>query len=302
MIMERYFLIPVVGAIIGYATNWIAVKMLFHPRKAIYLGSWKLPLTPGVIPKGKGRLARAIGNMVEEKLLTEDIIREKLLSDEIKGLLAGKCQEKIDEIKVSQDSVQDVLLKYVEEEKYNRIRWQAENNIADHIYHGIIDYNLGHLIVEKMYENMQDLLANPMVMMFLGEQGIQSIMGRVENSLNKYIEENGYEVIIDFIDKEMESLSEKHISESVLALEEHKLNFPEIVVKIYENIVDRYLEKALNTLNLSKLVEDKINAMDVKEVEDLVLTVMQKELGTIVNLGALIGLILGLINVAILMI
>ena len=40
--------------------------------------------------------------------------------------------------------------------------------------------------------------------------------------------------------------------------------------------------------------------MDVAEVEELMLSIMKKELGAVVNLGALIGLILGLINAVIL--
>lgn len=48
-------------AVIGYFTNYLAVKMLFRPRREIKIGSKTLPFTPGVIPKGKPRLARVIG-------------------------------------------------------------------------------------------------------------------------------------------------------------------------------------------------------------------------------------------------
>ena len=44
------------------------------------------------------------------------------------------------------------------------------------------------------------------------------------------------------------------------------------------------------------MIEDKINDMKTEELEKVVLTVMKKELDTIVNLGALIGLILGSLN------
>ena len=45
------------------------------------------------------------------------------------------------------------------------------------------------------------------------------------------------------------------------------------------------------------MVADKINDMDVLELEKLVLTVMKKELDTIVNLGAVIGFLLGILNI-----
>ena len=52
---------PLIGAAIGYCTNYIAVKMLFYPRKEIRLFGHRLPFTPGAIPRGKPRLAGAIG-------------------------------------------------------------------------------------------------------------------------------------------------------------------------------------------------------------------------------------------------
>ena len=44
---------PLIGMIIGYFTNWLAVKMLFRPRRAKYIAGRRLPFTPGVIPRGK---------------------------------------------------------------------------------------------------------------------------------------------------------------------------------------------------------------------------------------------------------
>ena len=44
---------PLIGAAIGYVTNWIAVKMLFFPLNPVKIGKFTLPFTPGVIPKNK---------------------------------------------------------------------------------------------------------------------------------------------------------------------------------------------------------------------------------------------------------
>ncbi len=50
---------------------------------------------------------------------------------------------------------------------------------------------------------------------------------------------------------------------------------------------------------IAAVVEDKINAMSVEELERQVWDVMRKELNTIINLGAVIGLVLGLLNAVI---
>ena len=71
----KYIAGPVIGAAIGYLTNFIAVKMLFHPKKEIRLFGHILPFTPGAIPKGKPRLAKSVGNAVGNNLVTQGILK-----------------------------------------------------------------------------------------------------------------------------------------------------------------------------------------------------------------------------------
>ena len=71
---------PVIGAVIGYCTNYIAVKMLFRPLRPVHLFGRQLPFTPGIIPKGQARLARAIGGVVGDTLLTEEDLQQMLLT------------------------------------------------------------------------------------------------------------------------------------------------------------------------------------------------------------------------------
>ena len=73
--MWKYIVTPIIGAIIGYVTNWIAVKMLFRPRKEVRVFGKRLPFTPGVIPRGQARLAKAVGNVVETQLLKLKLIQ-----------------------------------------------------------------------------------------------------------------------------------------------------------------------------------------------------------------------------------
>jgi uncharacterized membrane protein YheB (UPF0754 family) len=63
---------PVAGAIIGYFTNDIAIKMLFRPYKPIYIGKRKLPFTPGLIPRNQERLAKRVSDTIMGSLLTPE--------------------------------------------------------------------------------------------------------------------------------------------------------------------------------------------------------------------------------------
>lgn len=68
-----------IGAIIGSFTNYLAIKMLFRPYRAYYIGKWRIPFTPGVIPSRRGELANQMGKMVVEHLLTPESIKKKFL-------------------------------------------------------------------------------------------------------------------------------------------------------------------------------------------------------------------------------
>ncbi len=82
-----WILPPILGAIIGYVTNRIAIKMLFRPLNPKRILGVRVPLTPGVIPRNRFDLARTIGRMVSEQLLSANALREQLESPEFQGSL-----------------------------------------------------------------------------------------------------------------------------------------------------------------------------------------------------------------------
>lgn len=70
--------LPIIGALIGYVTNRIAIKMLFRPRAARHILGIHIPFTPGIIPKSRDEIASNIGQMVARQLLSPEAIREQL--------------------------------------------------------------------------------------------------------------------------------------------------------------------------------------------------------------------------------
>lgn len=77
-LLVTWVLPPALGAIIGYVTNDIAIRMLFRPLTEKRIFGLRLPLTPGIIPKQRYALAESIGRMVSEHLITEETVREHL--------------------------------------------------------------------------------------------------------------------------------------------------------------------------------------------------------------------------------
>nr|WP_255639804.1 DUF445 family protein [Aquibacillus saliphilus] len=110
----------VVGAIIGGLTNSLAIKMLFRPYQARYIGNWKIPLTPGLIPKRRDELARQLGKTVVDHLLTPEGLKQKLRQADFKQQVTVWAQTEVTRIIDKDLSTKEMLAKigiYLNEEQ-----------------------------------------------------------------------------------------------------------------------------------------------------------------------------------------
>lgn len=83
--------IPILwGALIGYFTNALAIRMLFRPLTRKYLLGIPVPLTPGIIPRRRAELARSIARMVARDLLSPAAVRARLQTDTFRLALEGQ--------------------------------------------------------------------------------------------------------------------------------------------------------------------------------------------------------------------
>lgn len=85
MNLTRMAVLACVGALIGWTTNVIAIKLLFRPLLPMNILGFKIQ---GVIPKRRLEIAKSIGETVEQELLsTEDIIEEILAGTDKKDVV-----------------------------------------------------------------------------------------------------------------------------------------------------------------------------------------------------------------------
>ena len=93
-----YLAPPVLGAFIGYMTNYVAIKMLFRPLKPWKFLGIRVPMTPGVIPSKRHDLAVNIGEMVGSHLLTSGDIGKAISSPSFQAELATLVNSRLDDI------------------------------------------------------------------------------------------------------------------------------------------------------------------------------------------------------------
>ena len=87
-------LIPLISAFIGWFTNWIAIKMLFHPREPKKI----LGMTfHGIFPKRQKQFAEKLGKLVSTELISFHEIRDKITDPDNLSKLMPYVETKIDD-------------------------------------------------------------------------------------------------------------------------------------------------------------------------------------------------------------
>ena len=89
----RWLLFPAVGALIGYGTNYLAVRMLFRPRRPRNVLGWRVQ---GLIPKRRGEIAERIGEIVSQDLVSPESLRQTLLRPEMVKPLRRQIKQRVD--------------------------------------------------------------------------------------------------------------------------------------------------------------------------------------------------------------
>ena len=110
---------------------------------------------------------------------------------------------------------------------------------------------------------------------------------------------NHKEIVSNMIGGEVDNFLNKPVNNLLEGPEEQLVQAVNTIESIYRSIITEHLPKILQSIDISKIVRERINEMDVNETEKLIFQVMDKELKAIVWLGALLGLVMGSINILI---
>ena len=157
--------------------------------------------------------------------------------------------------------------------------------------------NLGRIIAEKGGDAVREKVAGTMLAMFIKDELINSLCMSLGDKVNEYISENGRDIISPIVNSEAEKLENKSIYEilSEAGIDTEKLS--ESFLNIYVSFIEKHAEEFIKNFRISEIVEEKVNQMDVLMLEELMMSIMKKELNAVVNLEALIGLVIGTVNI-----
>lgn len=308
-----YIFAPVIGGIIGYITNDIAIRMLFRPHKAKYICGMKIPFTPGIIPKEKGRIATAIGGAISENLMSKDVLEKNLLSAEMIEKIQLSIESFFNKQKHNTETAREFLLHFLTEEDVDKIIFSIQTNLTNQVSAKLAETRLGEQIADAAVEHISSKLKVegldidiPLVLRSLIGTSVWGQLALLiekpakhylAKNINQMLSNNAPEIVGNLIDNGIQDFSDLTMQQLLEGKDLQIAQITNATINIYRSIISDYLPRILETINIPVIIESRINEMDMDETEKLIFQVMDKELKAIVWLGALLGMVMGSINV-----
>ena len=298
--MLHYFIGPAVGAVIGYITNDIAIRMLFRPHQAKYIMGIHVPFTPGIIPKEKARIAGAIGKAVSENLMNREVLEKSLLSDDMLEKIGNAIDEFVATQSGNDETIEQFASHYLSTEDIAAMRNDVTSGIVKMVTAKLQNSDLGSDIARMATEHVMEKTRNSVVGLFGADKLVAGFAQPIEKILAKHINEilqnNSPQMIQDLVTTEADNLMGMTMSQLTTGRDEQVTQIKRGVLNAYRTIITEHLPRILQDIDISAIIEQRINEMDMNEAEAIIMDVMKKELRAIVWLGALLGSIMGTIN------
>jgi uncharacterized membrane protein YheB (UPF0754 family) len=170
------YTLPFIAALVGWFTNFIAVKMLFHPKDPVnILGIYTLQ---GIFPKNQKKVAENIGRMVAEELLSSEDLKEKLNNPENILSIKELVEAKIDfYLNVTFPKNYPITAAIVGDKRKAKLKDAVMTEVHDSVP-GMIDsymsnieekFNVEHIIQEKVNNLSPDRLED-LIMKLLNKE------------------------------------------------------------------------------------------------------------------------------------
>lgn len=202
--LEELFLaslIPLIAALIGWFTNYIAIKMLFYPRaEKLFLGI----RFHGVFPKRQAHLAKKLGELFADRLGVQKSIEREISGlvnfDQYRDVLKSKIQEGALEyistempflVAMLPKDLVDSLSSKISIRLIEEIRNRFEDSVGTFsskvdINH-IVEKEVNSLDVEELEKLLQDLLKKEFRFIEVSGAVLGFLIGCVQLVLSKYL-------------------------------------------------------------------------------------------------------------------
>ncbi|MER2459727.1 DUF445 domain-containing protein [Bacillus subtilis] len=196
-IAGTFIFMIVIGAAIGAVTNHLAIQMLFRPYKAYYMFGKRVPFTPGLIPRRRDELAKQMGLMVVNHLLTPEGIKKRLVSDAAKTQALRAGEQLIQKLSLSEVTVKEALekagMKHPEKAADAWISSWTDDKLNE-LFRQYGDQSLKELVPIEVQEKLEEKI--PMISGYILSRSVryfESDEGKIRlgNMIDDFLKERG---------------------------------------------------------------------------------------------------------------
>ena len=292
----KIILAPILGALIGYITNSLAIAMLFHPFEARYIGKWKIPLTPGLIPAQLNRIAASLGDAIGKELLGVDTLKAEALSEEAISRIRTGVSGWLETQTHEERSLRQIFSERISEARVGHYAGKLRGMSGDFLLEKIHGANLGNAIAAQTMRDIRGTFQRGLIGAFLDE----TILASVERSIAGTIDQKVNALSPELIETQLGKLENEFLDARLCDLTAPQSDqIPKLtnrIVGLYRDFVEHDLESLVHAIQIDKIVERKIAAFQPEEIERTVNGIVKHELNAIVYLGALLGFFMGFIS------
>lgn len=148
----RILILAIIGGLIGYITNVIAIKLIFRPINPIKIPILNIEII-GMIPKRNTEIATNIAKVVEEQFISVDEITDNIITEQDK-------QHTIDYIKVRVKLILSEKMTLIPSTIRNLVQNYVSEIIEDEIREGIDELSEEMIIKTKNRINIKEIIEN----------------------------------------------------------------------------------------------------------------------------------------------
>jgi uncharacterized membrane protein YheB (UPF0754 family) len=287
---------PAAGAIIGYVTNAVAIKMLFRPLKELRFFGKRFPFTPGILPRERRKLAESIGGMVERELLTSEVLRERLAKTEVRQKIGSTMS-----VYTGQMAARPLEHFFTEKD------FPFAEFVNGFVNSDVFDFFLEEIIRNWAIGKNSYLEKNEKISFWLksrfrdiGGLFVPTARGLVKDGLVREMKSHA-QGEPSLLEQAMRSVIKKYpgitLGEFLSMGESKKQLADTFLTNKIAGTLDENVEGALSSIDVKALVIDRINSLDMLRVEKIILDVMAGQLKWINFFGGILGALIGLLQV-----
>lgn len=235
-----------------------------------------------------------MANAVSEQLLTENDIAEGIRKSGIKDEVVDHITEFVMNETTSIKAMMNETCGEVDvTEATNRIG----EILSEKLLNGIKRIDMKAVLSDISKSSFSGLFSNPVVGMLMRGNAADTVADKLTDAVADYVDTHGRDVLVPIVNQEIDGVMSGPLKNNLAQFDLDEAS----VRKILNAVIDRFMEENISTLishiKIKDIVEEKINQMEVKELENLVMAVMKNELQAVINLGAVIGAVIGIINI-----